>query len=99
MAAMSARRSQTSVGARRLARLARKDSPVAVTATAREPARLVHTMVTRGEGHLERGMEEYGRRRVNRTFSNLGRRARQPGCQLVKSPESPGSVNGVESMA
>ncbi len=44
-------------------------------------------------------MEEYGRRRVNRTFSNVDRRARQLGYQLVKSPESPGSVNGVESMA
>ncbi len=99
MAAMSARRSQTFIGARHRARLARKDAPVAVTATAREPACLACTMVTRGEEHLERGMEEYGRRRVNRTFSNLGRRARQLGCQLVKSPESPGSVNGVESMA
>ena len=99
MAAMSARRSQTFIGARHRARPARKDPPVAITATAREPACLVHTMVTRGEEHLERGMEEYGRRRVNRTFSNLGRRARQLGYQLVKSPESPGSVNGVESMA
>ena len=49
MAAMSARRSQTFIGARHRARLARKDAPVAITATARELAVLVYTMVTRGE--------------------------------------------------
>ena len=99
MAAMSAGGSQTFIGARHRARPARKDAPVAVTATARGPACLVHTMVTRGEEHLERGMEEYGRRRVNRTFANLDRRARQLGYQLVSFPESPESGNAVESMA
>ena len=49
MAAMSARRSQTFIGARHRARLARKDAPVAITATARELAVLGCTMVTRGE--------------------------------------------------
>ncbi len=48
MAAMSARRSQTFIGVRHRARPARKDSPVAVTAPARELACLACTMVTRG---------------------------------------------------
>ena len=49
MAAMTARRSQTFIGARHRARLARNDAPVAITATARELACLIYLMVTRGE--------------------------------------------------
>ncbi len=98
MAAMSARRSQTFIGARHRARLARKDAPVAVTATAREIACLACTMVTRGEEYVERGMDAYERRRVNRTVTNLGRRARQLGYQLVRIPESPESGNTLESV-
>ncbi len=98
MAAMSARRSQTFIGARHRARLARKDAPVAVTATARELACLVYTLVTNGEEHLERGMDAHGRRRVNRTVTNLGRRARQLGYHLVRIPESPESGNTLESV-
>ncbi len=48
MAAMSARRSQTFIGAWHRARPARKDAPVAVTATARALACLACPMVTRG---------------------------------------------------
>ncbi len=98
MAAMSARRSQTFIGARHRARLARKDAPVAVTATARELACLVYTLVTNGEEYVERGMDAYERRRVNRTVTNLGRRARQLGYQLVRIPESPESGNTLESV-
>ncbi len=59
MAALNARRSQTFIGARHRARLARKDAPVAINATARELACLVYTLVTRGEEYVERGMETY----------------------------------------
>ncbi len=67
-------------------------------ATARGIACLVYTPVTNGEEHLERGMDAYGRRRVNRTVTNLGRRARQLGYQLVRIPESPESGNTLESV-
>ncbi len=99
MAALNARRSQTFIGARHRARLARKDAPVAINATARELACLVYTLVTRGEEYVERGMETYEQRRVNRTVSNLGRRARQLGYQLVKVVETPDVKIGAEAMA
>ena len=84
MAAMSARRSQTFIGARHRARLARKDAPVAITATARELACLIYTMVTRGEAYVEKGMEAYEKRRVDRTLANLRRKARTLGYQLIQ---------------
>ena len=99
MAAMTARRSQTFIGARHRGRLARKDAPVAITATARELACLIYTLVTRGEEYVERGIETYERRRVNRTVSNLGRRAKRLGYQLVKVVEDAGVGNPAESMA
>ena len=84
MAAMTARSSKTFIGAKHRARLARKDKPVAITATARELACLIYLMVTRGEEYVEQGMEVYEQRRLNRTFAHLDRRAKQLGYQLVQ---------------
>ena len=88
MSAMTARRSQTFIGAKHRARLARKDKPVAITATARELACLIYLMVTRGEEYVEQGMEVYEKRRLNRTFASLGRRAKQLGYELVQIVEN-----------
>ena len=88
MSAMTARRSQTFIGAKHRARLARKDKPVAITATARELACLIYLMVTRGEEYVEQGMEVYEKCRLNRTFANLGRRAKQLGYELVQIVEN-----------
>lgn len=87
MAAMSARKSQTFVGAKHRARLARKDTPVAITATARELACLIYLMVTRGEEYVEKGMDAYEKRRIDRTLANLHRKARSLGYQLVQPAE------------
>lgn len=87
MAALTAPKSQTFIGARHRGRLGRKDSPVAITATARELACLTCTPVTRGEEC------------VDRTVSNLGRRAKRLGCQLVRMPEETDRTIGAESMA
>ena len=88
MAAMTARSSQTFIGAKHRARLARKDKPVAITATARELACLIYLMITRGEEYVEQGMEIYEQRRLNRTFAHLDRRAKQLGYQLVQIAEN-----------
>ena len=93
MAAVSARRSQTFIGARHRARLARKDTPVAITATARELACLIYVMVTRGEAYVEKGMEAYEKRRIDRTLSNLHRKARALGYQLVQPAEDQDTLN------
>ena len=88
MAAMTARSSQTFIGAKHRARLARKDKPVAITATARELACLIYLMITRGEEYVEQGMEIYEQRRLNRSFAHLDRRAKQLGYQLVQIAEN-----------
>ena len=88
MAAMTARSSQTFIGAKHRARLARKDKPVAITATARELACLIYLMITRGEEYVEQGMEIYEQHRLNRSFAHLDRRAKQLGYQLVQIAEN-----------
>ena len=96
---LTARRSQTFIGARHRARLARKDTPVAITVTARELACLIYTLVTRGKEYVERGIETYEQRRVNRTVSNLGRRAKRLGHQLVKVADNTAMTNPEKSVA
>ena len=92
MAAVSARKSRTFIGARHRARLARRDGPVAVNATARELAVLVYTMVTRGGECVERGMAAWEERRARRAVSSPERRARQLGYRLARPDESPNPV-------
>ena len=101
---MAALRSQAFIRARHRGRLARKDAPVAITATARELACLTCTPVTRGgvtqgEEYVERGIETCDRRRVERTVSNLGRRAKQFGCQLARMAEDTDATIDAEAMA
>ena len=54
MSAMSARNSQTFIGAKHRALLARMDTAIAITATARELACLIYLMVTQGENMWRR---------------------------------------------
>ena len=99
MAAMTARSSQTFIGAKHRARLARKDKPVAITATARELACLIYLMITRGEEYVEQGMEIYEQRHLNRSFAHLDRRAKQLGYQLVQIAENDREQNVAKSAA
>ena len=99
MAAMSARRSQTFIGAKHRARLARKDTPVAITATARELACLIYLIVTRGEQYVEKGMQAYEKRRIDRTLANLQRKARTLGYQLIHPVHDKQAPNGDRATA
>ena len=99
MAAMSARRSQTFIGAKHRARLARKDTPVAITATARELACLIYLIVTRGEQYVEKGMQAYEKRRIDRTLTNLQRKARTLGYQLIHPVHDKQAPNGDRATA
>ena len=84
MAAVGVRRSQSFVGARHRARLARKDAAVAVNATARELACLIYLMVTRGQEYIEKGVEAWEQQRAGRTHANLVRKARAIGYELIR---------------
>ena len=93
MAAMAARRSETFIGAKHRARLARMDTPVAIKATARELACLIYLMVTEGQKYVEQGIDAYEKRRLNRKFAHLDRQARKLGLQLVPAPQNDETQN------
>ena len=76
-----------------------KGHPVAITATARELACLIYLMVTRGEDYVEKGMQAYEKRRIDRTLDNLRRKARTLGYQLVQPPDDKKSPNGDMAIA
>ena len=99
MAAMAARRSETFIGAKHRARLARMDTPVAIKATARELACLVYLMVTEGQEYVEQGIDAYEKRRLNRKFAHLDRQARKLGLQLVPAPQKDETKNTMPSAA
>ena len=99
MAAMAARRSETFIGAKHRARLARMDTPVAIKATARELARLIYLMVTEGQEYAEQGIGAYEKRRLNRKFAHLDRQARKLGFQLVPKTQGEGKQNPIRSIA
>ena len=99
MAAMAARRSQTFIGAKHRARLARMDTPVAIKATARELACLVYLMVTEGQEYVEQGIGAYEKRRLNRKFAHLDRQARKLGLQLVPKMQGEEKRNPMLSIA
>ena len=83
MAAMTARNSQTFIGAKHRGRLARMHTAIAIVATARELACLIYLMVTCGQEYAEKGMEVYESRRLERKFLSLRRQAKKLGFQLV----------------
>ena len=99
MAAMAARRSETFIGAKHRARLARMDTPVAIKATARELACLIYLMVTEGQKYVEQGIDAYEKRRLNRKFAHLDRQARKLGLQLVPAPQNDETQNSMPSTA
>ena len=91
MAAMSARRSQTFIGARHRARLARKDAPVAITATARELACLNLPDGDAGRGLCRKG--DAGLRETPHRSHSLEPASKGPGPRLqtrtaYRRPES-----------
>ena len=95
MAAVTARRSKTFIGAKHRSRLARLEKAVAVNATARELACLIYNMVTRGTEYVERGMEAHEHNRTNRVMASLTRRARQLGFTLVAIDENQPTNAGI----
>ena len=85
LAASALRTSQSALGAyfRRLC--ARMDKPKAVTAAAHKLARLIYTMLTKGEEYTDKGQDYYEERYRERVLWNLTRRAEKMGMRLVAS--------------
>lgn len=87
VAASTARHNNSFIGAAHRARLARQDTPRAIKATANQLARLIYTLLTRGEQYIERGTEFYETQHRNKQISHLHRKARQLGFEVTEIVE------------
>jgi transposase len=88
LAAAALRSSQSALGAyfRRLC--GRMDKPKAVTAAAHKLARLIHTMLTKGEEYTDQGQAYYEERYRERAVRQLTQRANKLGMRLVADPQA-----------
>jgi transposase len=87
MAAGNLRNSRSALGAyfRRLC--GRMDKGKAVTACAHKLARIIYTMLTKGEAFVDQGQEHYEEKYRQRVVKSLTKRAEQLGFQLIPAPQ------------
>lgn len=87
LAAAALRTSQSALGAyfRRLC--SRMDKPKAVTAAAHKLARLVYTMLTKGEEYTDQGQDYYEERYRERVLHHLAKRAEKMGMKLIAAEQ------------
>jgi transposase len=87
LAAAALRTSQSALGAyfRRLC--ARMDKPKAVTAAAHKLARLIYSMLTKGEAYTDQGQDYYEKRYRERVLHQLAKRAEKLGMRLVATEQ------------
>ena len=83
MAATTARRDHSVIGAAHRRRLARMDTAKAIKATAHQLARLVYHMLTRGEEYVARDIAAWEEERRDRMIANLQRQAKRLELTLV----------------
>ena len=83
LAAAALRSSKSALGAyfRRLC--SRMDKPKAVTAAAHKLARLIYTMLTKGQEYTDQGQDYYEQRYRERVLRALSQRAAKLGMQMV----------------
>ena len=66
----------------------RMDKPKAVTAAAHKLARLIYTMLTKGEEYTDQGQAYFEERYRERVLRQLSQRASKLGMQLVAAPQA-----------
>jgi len=76
---------------------ARLGAPKAMTATAHKLARLVYSLLRYGTAYVEAGQQAYEQQYRDRVFTNLQRKARGFGYQLVQV-EDPGSAQAAATL-
>jgi transposase len=87
LAAAALRTSQSALGAHYRRMCARMDKPKAVAAAAHKLARLIYTMLTKGEEYTDQGQAYYEERYRERVLRQLSLRANKLGMQLVAAPQ------------
>ena len=87
LAAAALRTSKSALGAyfRRLC--SRMDKPKAVTAAAHKLARLIYTMLTKGEEYTDQGQDYYEERYRERVLRHLSQRAAKLGMKLIANEQ------------
>jgi transposase len=88
MAAANLRTSQSALGAYYRRLCARMDRPRAITACAHKLARLIYTLLTKGEEYVDQGQAQYEERYRQRVIRNLTRKAEKLGLQLIPAPKA-----------
>ena len=83
LAAAALRPSQSALGAYYRRMCARMDKPKAVTAAAHKLARLIYTMLTKGEEYVDQGQDYYEERYRQRVLRQLAQRAEKLGMKMV----------------
>jgi transposase len=87
LAAAALRSSQSALGAYFRRMCARMDKPKAVTAAAHKLARLIYTMLTKGQEYTDQGQDYYEERYRQRVMRQLEQRAEKLGMKLVAAPQ------------
>jgi transposase len=87
LAAAALRASQSALGAYFRRMCSRMDKPKAVTATAHKLARLIYTMLTKGEEYTDQGQDYYEERYRERVLLQLSQRAQKLGMKLVATEQ------------
>ena len=67
---------------------ARMDKPKAVTAAAHKLARLIYTMLTKGEQYTDQGQDYFEERYREKVVRQLSQRAEKLGLKLVANSQS-----------
>jgi len=92
MCAQSLLKSKSALGAYARRIRSRRDSKIAITATAHKLARLIYRMLKHGDEYLDIGQEQYEQRYKAAALKSLQRKARQLGYQLIVSQPDPSVV-------
>jgi transposase len=87
LAAAALRTSQSALGAYFRRMCSRMDKPKAVTAAAHKLARLIYTMLTKGEEYTDQGQDYYEERYRQRVLRQLALRAEKMGMKLVATEQ------------
>jgi hypothetical protein len=83
LAAASLRTSESALGAYFRRMCARMDKPKAIAAAAHKLARLIYTMLTKGEAYTDQGQDHYEKRYREQVVKTLSQRAAKLGMRMV----------------
>ncbi|WP_258875752.1 MULTISPECIES: IS110 family transposase [unclassified Paraburkholderia] len=87
LAATALRTSQSALGAYFRRMCSRMDKPKAITDVAHKLARLIYTMLTKGEEYTDQGQDYYEERCRERVLRQLSQRAQKLGMKLVATEQ------------